>query len=131
MKKDRILNAELLRAVAALGHTQMLVIGDAGLPVPKGVPCIDLAVTHGIPSFQDVLSAVASELVVEAAIYATEADEKNASMVARMSNTLSGVPLRTVPHEEFKELTRSAAAIIRTGECSPYSNVILVGGVNF
>ena len=131
MKKDRILNTELLNAVAALGHTQTLVIGDAGLPVPKGVPCIDLSVVRGIPAFRDVLTEVIGELVVESGIYASEAREKNPQLVSDLSNMLPDVPLSAVPHEQFKQMTKDAAAIIRTGECSPYANVILVGGVNF
>ena len=131
MKKDRILNTELLRAVSSLGHTQTLVIGDAGLPVPKGVPCIDLSVVRGVPSFRDLLSAVAEELVVESAVYAAEAEEKNPQVVSFMRETLPGIPLRSVPHEEFKRLTRDAAAVVRTGECSAYANIILTGGVNF
>lgn len=131
MKKDGILNAELLRVVAALGHTQTLVIGDSGLPVPKGVPCIDLSVVRGIPAFRDVLKAVAGELAVESAVYALEAETENPQIISELTEALSGVPLSAVKHEHFKQLTEEAAAIVRTGECSPYANVILVGGVNF
>lgn len=131
MKKDRILNTELIQVISALGHTQTLVIGDAGLPSPKGVPCLDLSVVRGIPSFRDLLAAVSEELVVESAVYAVEAEEKNPQIVSFMRETLPGVPLTAVPHEEFKRLTRDSMAMIRTGECSPYANIILTGGVNF
>ncbi len=77
MKKDKLLNSEIIRAIAALGHTQMLAVGDAGLPVPKGVPVIDLSLTKGVPSFAQVLEAVASELVVESYIYAEECTQAN------------------------------------------------------
>lgn len=131
MKKDKILNTELVRLISSLGHTQTLVIGDAGLPVPKGVPCIDLSVVRGIPSFRDLLAAVAGELVVESAIYAKEADQKNPEAVSLMRENLPGVPLSAVPHEEFKRMTKDSMGIIRTGECSAYANIILVGGVDF
>ena len=36
-----------------------------------------------------------------------------------------------VSHSEFKEKTKSAKTIIRTGECTPYSNIILVSKVCF
>ena len=77
MKRDHILNASVIRAVAAIGHTQSLMICDAGLPIPAGVPCIDLSLVRGIPSFQDVLEAVAAEMVIERAILATETSQKN------------------------------------------------------
>lgn len=131
MKKDKILNTELVRLISSLGHTQTLVIGDAGLPVPKGVPCIDLSVVRGIPSFRDLLAAVAGELVVESAIYAEEADQKNPEAVSFMRENLPGIPLSAVPHEEFKRMTKDSMGIIRTGECSAYANIILVGGVDF
>ena len=131
MKCDRILNPNLVEVIAALGHTQTLVIADAGLPIPSDVPCIDLSVVRGIPSFRDVLAAVASELVVESAVYAAEADEKNPEIVTAMRGLLPDIPFSSVPHEVFKQLTNAASAIIRTGECSSYANIILTGGVNF
>lgn len=130
MKQDRLLNPELARAVAALGHTEFLVIADAGLPIPAGVPVIDVSVTRGVPGFLPVLVAVAQELVVESCIAASETPEKNPALSAQMDAVFGGVPCRFVPHETFKELTKQARAVIRTGECSPYANVILVGGVN-
>ena len=126
MKCDRLLNREIIAEVAALGHTEYLVIADCGLPVPKGVKSIDVSITAGTPSFLDVLNAVSEELVIESVILAEEIDEKNKSLAAEMHARYS-----EVPHETFKELTRNAKCIIRTGETTSYANVILVGGVNF
>jgi D-ribose pyranase len=36
-----------------------------------------------------------------------------------------------MPHEAFKEKTHEAKGIIRTGEFTPYANVIFVSGVVF
>ena len=36
--------------------------------------------------------------------------------------------LITIPHVEFKQKTAKSKAVIRTGEFTPYSNVILVAG---
>jgi D-ribose pyranase len=44
---------------------------------------------------------------------------------------LGDVSIETVTHLVFKEQTRSARAVIRTGEFTPYANVILVSGVVF
>ena len=131
MKKDRILNPEITAAVAALGHTEYLCIGDCGLPVPAGVKTIDVSVTAGLPRFLQVLEAVAGELVVESYICAGEIDEKNPDTLRRMEQILEGKPARKVPHEEFKRLMEKAKCVVRTGETSPYANVILIGGVNF
>ncbi|MEL7164747.1 MAG: RbsD/FucU domain-containing protein, partial [Pseudomonadota bacterium] len=77
MKKAGILHAELSAVVAGLGHGDLLVIGDAGLPVPPGVPCVDLAVTLGVPGMLDVLDAVLSEMCVETAFRAEEAGDRS------------------------------------------------------
>ncbi|HEY5586741.1 MAG TPA: D-ribose pyranase [Ruminiclostridium sp.] len=131
MKKDGILNMNVIKAIAAIGHKHYLVICDAGLPLPKGVEIIDLSVVRGVPSFLEVLDAVSKEFVIESFIYASEAHTKNPALPQKMSNILKDLPEKDIPHEEFKCLTCEAYTIIRTGECSPYSNVILVGGVNF
>jgi len=125
MKKTGILHAELSRVVAGLGHGQRLVIGDAGLPVPPGVPCIDLAVTLGVPGFWDVLDAVLSEMCVERAVVAEDAGaEVRAAFEARLS-------VEAVSDEALKAMSSDAVAVVRTGETVPYTNVVLVAGVAF
>ena len=77
MKKTTILNAQLSHAIATLGHTDMVTICDAGLPIPEFVGRIDLALTQGIPRFLDTLYATTSEMFVERAILAEEIKQKN------------------------------------------------------
>jgi len=67
MKKGGILNPQLNRVISEMGHWDMLIIADAGLPIPKEVERIDLTLKSGIPSFAEVLPAVLSELEVEEA----------------------------------------------------------------
>ena len=131
MKKTGILNPDIIAAIAAMGHTDSLVIADAGLPVPEGVPCLDISLTRGIPSFIQALQAVAGELVIESCITAAELPDKNPNIWKELQAALSGLPCEQVPHEMFKKRTAEAKAVIRTGETSPYANVILIAGVNF
>lgn len=131
MKKDRLLNPGIVEAVAALGHTEYLVIADCGLPIPKGTKVVDVSVSAGIPKFMDVLRAVNSELVVERAILASEISEKNPALEADIRAELGDIPFDKLPHEDFKKLLPQAKCIVRTGEILSYANVILVGGVNF
>lgn len=107
----------------------MLVIGDVGLPIPPGPRRIDLALTPGIPAVADVLQAVLSEMQVERALIATEAVERAAGALPGWC-ALPVAP-ETVPHEAFKRLCREARVMVRTGECTPYANVILFAGVTF
>jgi D-ribose pyranase len=131
MKKDRLLNPELIQVIAALGHKDLLVIGDAGLPVPKGVPVIDLSLVRGIPSFTDTLQAVCSELVVEAYTLADEMETVSPALYRQTTEILGDLPFDTLPHEEFKRITQNAKAIVRTGETTSFANVVLRCGVNF
>lgn len=41
------------------------------------------------------------------------------------------IQVEFVSHETFKKFTLESKAIVRTGECSPYANVILYSGVPF
>lgn len=131
MKKDRLLNPDILAAVASLGHTEYFVIADCGLPIPEGVNVVDISLTAGIPSFLDTLKAVNSELVSESYIVASEIETVNPKKLAEIKAELGVMPYKTVPHEEFKELLYDAKCVVRTGETSSYANIILVGGVNF
>lgn len=131
MKKSMLLNQALSEIVAAMGHTDLLVIGDAGLPVPRGVPRVDLAVRPGVPGFLETVEAILSELAVEEAIVAAETAQRNPEVDNGLKQLLGEIPFRTVTHEELKRLSASAVAVVRTGECTPYSNVILRAGVTF
>lgn len=131
MKKTTLLHAELSAVIARLGHGDMLVIGDAGLPIPDGPVRIDLALTANVPRFEDVLRVVLSEMQVEAAVVATELAQKNPPVNTALRGHLAGVPISEVPHEEFKAITAGAKAIVRSGEFSGYANVILRAGVVF
>lgn len=120
MKKTPLLNVALSRLIASLGHGDMLVIGDAGLPVPPGVELIDLALTHGIPEFVSTLKVVLSEMQVESHVLAREIFDKQPTALADLDalneeGALGRKDLLT--HEQFKVLSRQARAIIRTGEC--------------
>lgn len=130
MKRTALLHAELSHAIATLGHGDMLVIGDVGLPIPPGPRRIDLALTPGIPAVADVLRVVLTEMQVEQAFIASEAVERGAGAPPAWC---AGLPVAPVPisHEEFKRRTAQARAMVRTGECTPYANVILVAGVTF
>ena len=129
MKKHGILNRELAGIFARLGHTDKIVIADCGLPIPEGVTCIDLAYKLGEPSFLSILEVVQDDLKVEAAVLASEIIEGNENVHRAVLQNVE--PVTYVSHEEFKAMTKEAKVIIRTGEITPYANVILQSGVIF
>ncbi|EPJ87603.1 MULTISPECIES: D-ribose pyranase [Pseudomonas] len=134
MKKTPLLNIALSRVIASLGHGDILMIVDAGMPVPAGVELIDLALTRGVPDFVSVLDTVLSEMQVESHVLAEEMLRVQPPALC----VIEGLNLdgelgeqRMMSHEALKELSRTARAIVRTGECQPYSNIALVAGVVF
>jgi D-ribose pyranase len=131
VKKIGILNQPLSSVIAGLGHTDTLVIADAGLPIPTGTQRIDLALTEGIPSFLDTLRTVLTEMQVERAVVAEEMLDASPQVYEAIKEVLADVPIDTVSHLVFKEQTQAARAVVRTGEFTPYANVILAAGVTF
>jgi D-ribose pyranase len=131
MKKTGLLNQPLSGVIAGLGHLDTLVIADAGLPIQPQTPRIDLAVSANVPAFVDVLKAVLGEMQVESAVIAEELEQRSPEMYAALMDLLADIPVHSVPHAQFKQDTANARAIVRTGEFTPYANVILVAGVVF
>ncbi|WP_425806727.1 D-ribose pyranase [Desulfitobacterium sp. Sab5] len=131
MKKIGILNSEISKVISELGHTDKIVIGDAGLPIPAQVKRIDLALKQGVPSFIETVETVLQEMQVETAYIAKEMGEVSPSKKEELTSLLPGIAIKTMTHEELKVLTREAKAIIRTGEFTPFANVVLEAGVIF
>ncbi len=130
MKKSGIINPRLCEAIASLGHTDSIVICDAGLPIPPGVERIDLSLVRGVPSFDQVFYAIVRELQVERAVMAGEATTENGHVVRVVKEALGESRVAFVPHSELKQLTGRAKAVVRTAEFRPYANVILYSGVD-
>lgn len=139
MKKTINLNAQLSHTIATLGHTDSLTICDAGLPIPNTVERVDLALTVGVPTFLQTFDVVIDELFVERVLIAEEIKQKNPqvldellSRLAKLEQVQSNtIQIDYVNHEIFKQQTHHSKAIVRTGECSPYANIILYSGVPF
>ncbi|GGX64261.1 D-ribose pyranase [Streptomyces minutiscleroticus] len=129
MKRAGILNRHLAGALAALGHGDTVLVCDAGLPIPDGPRLVDLAFRAGVPSFADVLDGLLDELVVEGATAAREVTEANPAASALLTARLPGLAL--IPHDDLKAGSARARLIVRTGEATPYANVLLRCGVFF
>ncbi len=138
MKKGTVLNSEISSVISRLGHTDTLVVCDAGLPIPNSTARIDMALTQGVPSFMQVVDVVTWEMQVEAAILATEIKQQNPQLHETLLTHLEQLQqhqehhkISYTTHEQFKKLTADSQAVIRSGECSPYANVIICAGVTF
>lgn len=133
MKKGMLLNAELSHVIAKMGHFQKIAIADCGLPIPKDVERIDLALMPGIPRLIDVFDAITSELDIQKIYFAKESKKECPLLIERLRNKLSEdiefVYLDS--HEQLKQMLNETVAVVRTGECTPYANIILESRVDF
>ncbi|MBN6885689.1 D-ribose pyranase [Cytobacillus horneckiae] len=129
MKKNGTLNSEISKVLSDMGHTDTIVIADCGLPIPANVKKIDLALKIGTPAFLDVLEELEHEMMIEKVTLASEINEHNPNLHHLLCDKFTDIAY--VSHEELKQETKSAKAIIRTGEATPYANIILKAGVIF
>ena len=131
MRKTQLLNSNISSVISKMGHTDSLAIGDCGLPIPSAVERIDLAIIKNLPTFMDTLKAVLLELEVEEIILATETQKVSPNLFKEIQAQFKDVKLTFISHEELKKELSNCKAVIRTGEQTPYANIILKSGVVF
>lgn len=129
MKKNGIINGDISRVLSYMGHTDTLAVGDCGLPIPDETERIDLALKLGVPSFMEVLGEVAKEMKIEKVVLAEEIREKNPKVLkeilALVDEMDTACEIEYISHAELKARTKACKAVIRTGEATPYANIIL------
>ena len=147
MKTNGILNSELITAMARMGHGDMLVVTDRGFPFPLHdvTWAIDLSVAKNLPRFLDVLAPIVEDFEIEEVIIAEETKtvspavhEAMLKIFSKKKNKGKDIRIRYIPHPEFKDLVlhgaergEPVACFVKTGEFTPYANVILVSSVPF
>ena len=133
MKRHGILNSDISRVLSYMGHTDCICIGDCGIPIPDETERIDLAVKFGVPTFMDVLKEVGNDMKIEKIVFAEEIKEHNPQVLAEITEYFKGqdVEVEYVSHVGLKQMTRECKAVIRTGETTPYANIILQSGCIF
>ena len=133
MKRAGILNSDISRVLSYMGHTDCICIGDCGLPIPDEVERIDLALAFGEPTFMRTLEIVVGDMKVEKIVLAEEIKTQNPTVLQQIEELIAGQneEVEFVSHVELKEKTKDCKAIIRTGEITPYANIILQSGCIF
>ncbi len=131
MKKGKLLNSELSYEAAKIGHTQTMVICDCGFPIPQGVKRIDLAVAESIPGFLETLDVLLTEMEVEKITLAEQIKTASPHMEEQILKRFPKAEIEYVQHPEFKERSKKAECVVRTGEMTLYANIILQSGATF
>lgn len=131
MRKTALLNSDIAEVISKMGHTDMIAIGDCGLPIPDETRRIDLAIIKDLPSFMDTMKAILLELQIEEVILATETKDINPNIFQKIEEEIKDAKITFISHEELKAQLKQCKAVVRTGEQTPYANIILKSGVVF
>ncbi len=129
--KGKILNAQLAGVIVGLGHRDRIVVTDAGLPLPRAVPVLDLSVVENRPRLVEVLGPVLNEMKVDTAYCADRFADASPGVYAQVVKLLDGIELRPIPQADLEEMMATAKLVVRTGEFSHFANLVLVAGVTF
>lgn len=128
MRRGPLLHPELARAFATLGHTDLVVVTDAGFPIPAGAPRVDLGIVDGLVDVRDVLRLVLRSVDVELVEFAPEVRTHHPSLYADVQEifTGSGAEFAPATHETLiAEHVRRAKLVIRSGSFEPWANFAL------
>ncbi|MEJ1319083.1 D-ribose pyranase [Latilactobacillus sakei] len=131
MRKTKVINTQISSVISDMGHFDTLSIGDLGMPVPIGTKKIDVAIENGVPSFIQVLTNILSELEVQKVYLANEIKTANPEQLEAIKALIGETPIEFINHSQMKQDLNKAKAFVRTGEMTPYSNIILESGVVF
>jgi D-ribose pyranase len=131
MKKTTLLNSQICEVISKMGHKDTIAIGDCGLPIPDTTKRIDIALIKNVPGFIETLISILTELQIEEVIVAKEISEVSPNMFNEVKKAVGDVKITFITHEELKLHLNECKAVIRTGEQTPYANVILKSGVVF
>src|SRR6202140_3729496 len=131
MKRNGILNLGLNQALAAMGHGDLMIVCDAGFPIPAQVNRVDLAIVADVPDLETVLTAISADFIVEKLGYASEMAQNNPRLKEKVDRIFAGAELLTFPHAEILTgLAAKAKCIVRTGAFDPWGNILLFSGVD-
>ena len=131
MKRGKILNSELSYAIASMGHGDLMIVCDAGFPIPSTTWRIDLAIVQDVPDLETVLSALSESFIAEKVSYAAEMGENNPPLLEKVKRLFSASEHAPVPHQQIlNEMAAKAKCIVRTGAFDPWGNILLYSGVD-
>lgn len=126
MLKTGILNPQLASLLARVRHTNTVVIADRGFPFWPGIETVDLSIVDNLPTVLQVLAAIRPNYVFGKAWMAQEFLKANAKPVQkRFITALTGASLKFEAHVDFKKRVPNVIGLIRTGDTTPYANMIL------
>lgn len=133
MKKFGILNRKLNDALSALGHGDILIITDAGFPLPYGAQpgtiSVDLAIAQDLPDIPTILRLINDEIIYEECYVAENQIEYNPRLHDEIKGIVKRCAVDVIELEKLLLMGKRAKVIVRTGAFNPWGNIALVAGV--
>lgn len=131
MKRGRILNAELNHAIGRMGHGDLMIVCDAGFPIPLNVWRIDLAIERDLPDIRTILTLLAGDFVAERVEVADTLPTNNPVLLDTVKTLFPDADHSFRSHASIlTEMAPKAKVIIRTGAFDPWGNILLYSGVD-
>ena len=131
MNRNKLLNAQLSHAIASMGHGDLMIICDAGFPIPSSAWRIDLAITQDVPDIETVMTPIAENLIAEQVSHAEEIKVHNKPLLEKIERTFAGAEFAPISHARIlSEMAAKAKVIVRTGAFDPWGNILIYSGVD-
>lgn len=133
MRPSKILHPQVAEALASLGHGDIILVTDAGAPIPPGIQRIDLAFCAGSVDLLEILKVLRNEIFIENVIFAEEVPENNPNLLQQVTEifTGSGADFSLIPHQQLvSDIYSSARVILRSGSLMPWGNFALVASTD-
>ena len=129
MIQTGILNPHVLDLIARIRHTNTLVISDWAFPYWPEIETVDISLTHNIPTVLDVLNVLKQNFKIGKIWQAEEFLATNSvESIKAFDDSFAEIPnvsVSRLAHNDFKKMVPSAIGLIRTGDATPYGNIIL------
>ena len=129
MLQEGILNPAVNDLLSRIRHTNTLVIADWAFPYWNEIEVIDLSLTKGIPLITDLLEVLAQNFKVGQIWQAEEFLATNTEDKIKAFDTsfaeIPDVQVTRLGHNDLKKMVPQAIGLIRTGDATPYGNIIL------
>jgi D-ribose pyranase len=126
MLQTGILNPHVLSLLARIRHTNTLVIADWAFPYWPEIETVDISLTMGIPTVLDVLDLLTPTFKIGRIWQAEEFLASNSpEKIDAFAKSFGTIPLTREPPIDFKKRVPKAIGLIRTGDSTPYGNIIL------
>jgi D-ribose pyranase len=129
MIEKGLLNRDLAALLSRMGHGDEFLLCDAGFAIPEGLPVVDLSVAVNLPTVDLVLAEILKVFSIEKVIFAQEQRDACPAKLERLIALFDPpVEQETLSHVELKRRSHQVKGVVRTGDFSAYTNLILVSG---